>query len=65
MPPTYADGAPEVAPLKPWPDPAGGFRLRHYDLGKITKSGSAPSEDARVSVDKPDGQRLHAMAEAA
>jgi mannose-6-phosphate isomerase-like protein (cupin superfamily) len=27
---TYADGAPEVAPLVPWPDPAGGFRLRNY-----------------------------------
>ena len=27
---TYADGAPEVAPLAPWPDPAGGFRLRNY-----------------------------------
>src|SRR5581483_12440195 len=27
----YADGAPEVADLKPWPDPSGGFKLRHYD----------------------------------
>jgi mannose-6-phosphate isomerase-like protein (cupin superfamily) len=27
---TYADGAPEVAPLVSWPDPAGGFRLRNY-----------------------------------
>ena len=32
---TYADGAPEVADLKPWPDPAGGFKLRQYDLSKI------------------------------
>jgi hypothetical protein len=31
---TYADGAPEVAPIKPWPDPLGGFRLRHYPLEK-------------------------------
>ena len=26
----YADGAAEVAPLTPWPDPAGGFALRNY-----------------------------------
>lgn len=29
---TYADGAPELAPLVPWPDPVGGFKLRHYKL---------------------------------
>jgi len=27
---TYADGAPEVAPLMTWPEPPGGFRLRNY-----------------------------------
>lgn len=27
---TYADGAAEVAPLVPWPDPVGGFKLRNY-----------------------------------
>jgi hypothetical protein len=32
---TYGDGAPEVTPVTPWPDPVGGFRLRHYDLGRI------------------------------
>ena len=31
---TYADGAPEVAPVVPWPDPADGFRLRHYPLAQ-------------------------------
>ena len=29
---TYADGAPEVAPIAPWPEPVGGFRLRHYAM---------------------------------
>lgn len=28
----YANGAPEVAPLVPWPDPPEGFKLRHYVL---------------------------------
>ncbi len=31
---TYADGAPEVAPIEPWPTPKGGFKLRHYPLEK-------------------------------
>ncbi len=31
---TYADGAPECAKVVPWPDPVGGFKLRHYDLKK-------------------------------
>jgi hypothetical protein len=39
---TYADGAPEVAPLTPWPDPAGGFRLRHYDLSSTTSPDPGP-----------------------
>jgi hypothetical protein len=38
----YADGAPEVAPIAPWPDPAGGFRLRHYDLSKIASPDPSP-----------------------
>jgi len=39
---TYADGAPEVAPLTPWPDPAGGFQLRHYDLASIASPDPGP-----------------------
>ena len=26
----YAGGAPEVAPIEPWPEPVGGYRLRRY-----------------------------------
>jgi mannose-6-phosphate isomerase-like protein (cupin superfamily) len=26
----YADGAPEVAKVEPWPEPVGGYRLRRY-----------------------------------
>ncbi len=37
---SYADGAPEVAPLVPWPDPPGGFRLRHYVLAEYTRPDS-------------------------
>jgi len=39
---TYADGAPEVTPITPWPDPVGGFRLRHYDLSKIASPDPSP-----------------------
>jgi len=38
----YSDGAPEVTPITPWPDPVGGFRLRHYDLSKIQSPDSSP-----------------------
>lgn len=38
----YADGAPEVTPITPWPDPVGGFRLRHYDLSKISSPDPSP-----------------------
>lgn len=37
---TYADGAPEIAPLVAWPDPPAGFKLRNYRLADHVKSGS-------------------------
>jgi mannose-6-phosphate isomerase-like protein (cupin superfamily) len=37
---TYAAGAPEVAPLQPWPDPVGGFKLRNYQLADYIKADS-------------------------
>ena len=39
---TYADGAPEVAPLVAWPDPVGGFRLRHYRLADFPSQDPSP-----------------------
>lgn len=33
---TYAHGAPSVAPLKNWPTPAGGFKIRNYKLPEYT-----------------------------
>lgn len=38
----YADGAPEVAALVPWPEPVGGYRLRHYPLDKIASPDPSP-----------------------
>lgn len=39
---TYADGAPEVAPLVPWPSPVGGFKLRHYRLADLPSKDPSP-----------------------
>ncbi|MDC7789524.1 hypothetical protein PQJ75_28635 [Rhodoplanes sp. TEM] len=39
---TYADGAPEVAPLAAWPTPPGGFRLRHYRLAELPSPDPGP-----------------------
>lgn len=38
----YADGAPELAPIVPWPDPVGGFRLRHYPLAACASPDPSP-----------------------
>ena len=39
---TYADGAPEVTPIAPWPDPIGGYKIRHYDLTAIASPDPSP-----------------------
>lgn len=38
----YSDGAPELAPIVPWPEPAGGFRLRHYPLADFPSPDPSP-----------------------
>jgi mannose-6-phosphate isomerase-like protein (cupin superfamily) len=38
----YDDGAPELAPIVPWPQPAGGFRLRHYALSDYASPDPSP-----------------------
>jgi len=38
----YAGGAPEVAPIVPWPDPVGGFRLRHYAMADFASPDPSP-----------------------
>ncbi len=38
----YADGAPETAPVVPWPNPVGGFRLRHYRLTDYVSPDPSP-----------------------
>ena len=38
----YADGAAEVAALVPWPDPVGGFRIRHYPLADYPSPDPTP-----------------------
>ncbi len=38
----YSGGAPEVAPIVPWPDPVGGFRLRHYAMADFPSPDPSP-----------------------
>ena len=37
---TYATPNPDVAPLLAWPEPVGGYRLRHYRLAEHVSEGS-------------------------
>ena len=39
---TYADGAPEVTPITPWPDPKDGFKLRHYKMADYKSPDPSP-----------------------
>jgi len=38
----YADGAPELEPIVPWPPPIGGFRLLHYPLANFESPDPSP-----------------------
>ncbi len=38
----YADGAPELDPIVPWPEPIGGFQLRHYPLANFGSPDPSP-----------------------
>ena len=37
----YAAGVGDVAPMVPWPDPVGGYRIRHYRLADYTREGTS------------------------
>lgn len=37
---SYREVSPDIAPLQPWPDPPGGFRLRNYRLSEHITPGS-------------------------
>lgn len=61
---TYADGAPEVAPIVPWPDPVGGFHLRHYAVSDIESPDPTPlkmrlfrSSNLMINIFKPWSKR--------
>ena len=61
---TYSDGAPEVAPIVPWPDPVGGFRLRHYAVSEIESPDPTPlkmrlfrSSNLMINIFKPWTER--------
>ena len=38
----YADGAAEITPITPWPDPVGGFQLRTYNLAEVVSPDPSP-----------------------
>lgn len=60
----YADGAPEVAPIVPWPDPAGGFGIHAYPLADFTSPDPSPlkmrvfrSTNLMINIFEPWQQR--------
>jgi hypothetical protein len=62
----YADGAPEVTPITTWPDPVGGFRLRHYDLNAIASPDPSPlkmrvfrSTNLMINIFMPSFRHAH------
>ncbi|MBI5263298.1 MAG: hypothetical protein HY852_15930 [Bradyrhizobium sp.] len=61
---TYADGAPEVTPIMPWPDPVGGFRLRYYAMSNFPSLDPSPlkmrifrSTNLMINIFKPWTER--------
>ena len=51
----YSQATPEVAPLVPWPDPVGGFRLRNYPLAQFTQA------DSRMRIFRSTNLMLNVM----
>lgn len=56
---TYADGAPEVTPLKAWPAPIGGHGLKHYRLADFAdrKMKMFRSANLMINIFNFDGPR--------
>lgn len=60
----YVDGASEVAPIVPWPDPVGGFKIHAYHLADFASPDSSPlkmrvfrSTNLMVNIFEPWQQR--------
>ena len=53
---TYADGAPDCAPLVDWPEPTDGYHLRNYVLSEYAK------EDSNMRVFRSRGLMVNVLA---